>query len=127
MDAKRRACKLSFPIDVNTAESVNVADKAIELCLPEQTSGSDLFAVLSNSEGYAVAFDFGIKGGVFDAEQPGGARLIAPGSHQGCADEIRFELPHFVVKLYFVIAVVGCGAAQAINYIEQFRGDIAKR
>ena len=52
-----------LPIDVNTAESVNVADKAIELCLPEQTSGSDLFAVLSNSEGYAVAFDLGIKCG----------------------------------------------------------------
>ena len=82
-------------------------------------SGGDLFAAaLRNSEGYAVAFDLGIKCGVLDAEEPGGARLIAAGSDQGCADEIRFELPHFVVKLYFVIAVVGCGAAEAIDYIE---------
>ena len=68
MNTNRRAYPAVLPIDVNTAESVNVADKAIELCLPGQTSGSDLFAVLSNSEAYAVAFDLGIEGGVLDAE-----------------------------------------------------------
>ena len=126
MNAKRPAYPAVLPIDVNTAESVNVADNS-ELLSAGWTSGSNLFAALSDGEGYAVAFDLGIEGGVFDAEQPGRARLIAAGSHQGCADEVRFELPHFVVKLHFVIAVVGCGATQAIDYIEELHGDIAKR
>lgn len=97
-----------------------------EACVP--TSCSDLFAAaLRYCEGYAVAFDLCIECGVLDAEKSGRARLIAAGSHQGRANEIRFELPHFVVKLHFVIAVVRCGASQAIDDIEEFHGDIAKR